>query len=77
MLRLTLAIFIALSLGLVVGASGSKMYIVDDDGFAQYHSIGEAMAVVNDGDTIYVKPGTYLEHIVLNESVVLMPPRGE
>ena len=53
------------------------MYIVDDDGFAQYHSIGEAMAVVNDGDTIYVKPGTYLEHIVLNESVVLMPPRGE
>jgi parallel beta-helix repeat protein len=77
MLRLTLAIFIALSLGLVVGVEASKMYIVDDDGFAQYHSIGEAMNVANDGDTIYVRAGTYREHIVLNKSVVLMPPRGE
>lgn len=77
MLKLTLAIFIALSLGLVVGASASKMYIVDDDGFAQYHSIGEAVDVANDGDTIYVKPGTYREHIVLDKSIVLMPPRGE
>ncbi len=77
MLRLTLAILIALFAGLVVGADASKMYIVDDDGFAQYHSISEAVAAANDGDTIYVKPGTYWEHIVLNKSVVLMPPRGE
>jgi parallel beta-helix repeat protein len=77
MLRLTLAILIALFAGLVLGADASKMYIVDDDGFAQYHSISEAVAAANDGDTIYVKPGTYREHIVLNKSVVLMPPRGE
>lgn len=77
MLRLTLAIIIALSPVLVVGADASKMYIVDDDGFAQYSSIGEAVNVANDGDTIYVKPGTYREHIVLNKSIVLMPPRGE
>lgn len=77
MLRLTLAIFIALSLGLVVGAGASKMYIVDDDGFAQYHSIGEAVAIANDGDTIYIKPGIYEEHIVLDKSLTLMPPRGE
>ncbi|HRW81839.1 MAG TPA: NosD domain-containing protein [Methanothrix sp.] len=76
MLRWTLAILIALSIGLVLGAE-AKMYIVDDDGFAQYHSVGEALAVANDGDTIYVKPGTYREHIVLNKSVTLMPPRGE
>ncbi len=76
MLRWTLAIPIALFIGLSIGAE-AKMYIVDDDGFAQYHSVGEALAVANDGDTIYVKPGTYREHLVLNKSVTLMPPRGE
>ncbi|HOO53997.1 MAG TPA: NosD domain-containing protein [Methanothrix sp.] len=76
MLRLTVAILIALSSGLIVGAD-AKMYIVDDDGFAQYHSIGEAVAIANDGDTIYVMPGSYKEHIVLNKSLTLMPPRGE
>ncbi len=76
MLRLTVAILIILFVGLFAGAD-AKMYIVDDDGFAQYHSIGEALAVANDGDTIYVKPGIYKEHIVLNKSLILMPPRGE
>ncbi len=76
MLRLTVSILIILFAGLFVGAD-AKMYIVDDDGFAQYHSIGEAVAVSNDGDTIYVKPGTYQEHIVLNKSLTVMPPRGE
>lgn len=76
MLRLTLMILIALFMGLFAGAD-ARMYIVDDDGFAQYHSIGEAVAIAADGDTIYVKPGTYREHIVLNKSIVLMPPRGE
>ncbi|MGC9514161.1 right-handed parallel beta-helix repeat-containing protein [Methanocrinis sp.] len=76
MLRLTLAVFIALSAGLFAGAD-ARMYIVDDDGFAQYHSIGEAVAIAADGDTIYVKPGTYREQIVLNKSLTLMPPRGE
>jgi parallel beta-helix repeat protein len=77
MLRLTFAILIALFAGLFVGADASKMYIVDDDGFAQYHSIGEAVAIANNGDTIYVKPGIYKEHILLNKSLTLMPPRGE
>lgn len=76
MLRLTVAILIILCAGLIVGAD-AKMYIVDDDGFAQYHSITEAVTISNDGDTIYVKPGTYREHIVLNKSLILMPPRGE
>lgn len=53
------------------------MYIVDDDGFAQYHTIGEAVDVAKDGDTIYVKPGIYREHIVMNKSIVLDAPRGE
>lgn len=76
MVRLTFAILIALSSGLFLGAD-AKMYIVDDDGFAQYHTIGEAVDVAKDGDTIYVKPGIYREHIVMNKSIVLMPPRGE
>ncbi|HII07786.1 MAG TPA: hypothetical protein HA349_10875, partial [Methanotrichaceae archaeon] len=76
MLRLTVAILIILCASLIVGAD-AKMYIVDDDGFAQYHSINEAVTIANDGDTIYVKPGTYREHIVLNKSLIIMPPRGE
>ncbi len=76
MLRWTLAILIALFIGLFVGAE-ARMHIVDDDGFAPPYSISEALAVANDGDTIYVKPGTYREHIVLNTSVTLMPLRGE
>ncbi len=76
MLRLTLAILIALSSGLLLGAE-ARMYIVDDDGFAQYRTIGEAIGVAKDGDTIYVKAGTYREHITLNNRIILMPPRGE
>lgn len=76
MLRLTLAIIIILSAGSIFGAE-ARMYIVDQDGFAQYRSIGGVVDVANDGDTIYIKPGIYREHLVLDKRLTLMPLRGE
>lgn len=76
MLRLTVAILIIISAGTFVGAD-ARMYIVDQDGFSQYKSIGGVVAVAKDGDTIYIKPGVYKEHIVLDKRLTLMPLRGE
>ncbi len=56
---------------------GARSYIVDDDGFANYKTIQEAVIAANNGDTIYVKPGNYHEEVVLNKSVSLTPLIGE
>ncbi len=73
-MKLTTVLFILLIAG--TGAE-AKMYIVDDDGFAQYDSINEAVLAAGDGDTLYVKPGIYKEHILLDKSLTIMPLRGE
>ncbi len=56
---------------------GARTYIVDDDGFANHKTIGEAVVAANSGDTIYLKPGTYNEEVLLNKSLILMPLTGE
>jgi parallel beta-helix repeat protein len=43
-------------------------WTVDDDGPADFSSIQEALDAANLGDTIYVKIGTYYEHIVINKN---------
>lgn len=58
-------------------AEGARTYIVDDDGFANYKTIGEAVVVANNGDTIYIKPGTYSEKVTLNKTLSLKPLTGE
>lgn len=58
-------------------AAGARTYIVDDDGFANYKTIGEAVVASSDGDTIYIKPGTYKEEVILNKSLTFMPLTGE
>jgi len=73
-LKLATALFILLIAGTVPGAE-AKMYIVDDDGF--YSSINEAVLAAGDDDTLYVKPGIYKEHIILDKSLTIMPLRGE
>lgn len=74
--RLPGIIFIALLfwLGPVDGARTS---IVDDDGFANYKTIQEAVVAASNGDTIYIKPGTYREGLILNKSLSLKPLPGE
>ncbi len=50
---------------------------MDDSGFANYKTIGEAVVAASDGDTVYLKPGTYSESFTLNKSLKLMPLTGE
>jgi len=47
-------------------------WIVDDDGPAHFHTIQEAINAANPEDTIYVKAGTYSEHVVVNKTVTLV-----
>jgi parallel beta-helix repeat protein len=56
---------------------GARTYIVDDDGFANHRTIGEAVVAANNGDTIYLKPGVYSEEVLLNKTLFLMPLTGE
>lgn len=74
--KLTMIIFIALLVWLSP-IDGARTYIVDDNGFANYKTIQEAVIVANNGDTIYVKPGIYKEEVILNKSLTIMPLLGE
>jgi pectin methylesterase-like acyl-CoA thioesterase len=47
-------------------------WIVDDDGPADFHSIQEAINAANDGDTVFVRNGTYYENITINKSISLV-----
>jgi len=44
-----------------------KMWIVDDDGEADFHTIQEAINAAASGDTVYVKEGTYYERVVVDK----------
>ncbi len=74
--RLPLIVFITLLIWLSP-IDGARTYIVDDDGFANYKTIQEAVVAADNGDTIFVKPGTYSEEVTLNKSLTLMPLLGE
>lgn len=76
MLRSPIVIAVVLLIWLLPGV-GARTYIVDDDGFANYKTIEEAIVAANSGDTIYLKPGTYKEEVLLNKSLFLMPLTGE
>lgn len=45
--------------------------IVDDDRPADFHKIQQAINAANQGDTIYVKTGTYYENVIVNKTVSL------
>lgn len=45
----------------------SRIVVPDD-----YPTIQDAINHANEGDTIYVKPGTYYEHIIVNKTVSLI-----
>ena len=47
--------------------AASKTLTVPDD----YSTINAALQAAADGDTIYVKPGTYVEHITIDKAVTL------
>ena len=79
MKKTTLALLIALCLfpltlesyKISVEASPT-IWIVDDDGPANFTSIQEAINAANPGDTIFVHNGTYYENLVINKSITLV-----
>lgn len=73
----TLAISLIILISVLSPAHGARTYIVDDDGFAEFTSLGEASAAASNGDTIYIKPGEYSGKAVLNSSVTIKPLIGE
>jgi len=50
----------------------SKIWYVDDNGPADFHTIQEAVNSATSGDIIYVYNGTYYENIVVDKSVSLV-----
>jgi len=52
--------------------SEPTLWIVDDDGPADFTTIQEAINAANDGDTIEVRAGIYYEHLDLNKSITLV-----
>jgi len=63
---------LAFNIELVEAEPGT--WTVDDDGPADFSTIQEAInsPLVNTGDTIFVRTGTYYEHVVLSKSVLLI-----
>lgn len=47
-------------------------WIVDDDGPADFHTIQEAINAAIDGDTVFVRNGTYDEHLTINKTIGLI-----
>jgi parallel beta-helix repeat protein len=45
-----------------------RTWTVDDDGPADFQTIQEAINNASEGDTIYVKNGTYYENVVMNKN---------
>lgn len=50
----------------------ARTWTVDDDGPADFSTIQEAINATSDGDTIFVKNGTYHENVVVNKAVSLV-----
>jgi peptide/nickel transport system substrate-binding protein len=56
---------------------GSKTWIVDDDGPADFHTIQEAINAANPGDTILVAPGVYHDQsVVVNKTITIIGEHG-
>jgi pectin methylesterase-like acyl-CoA thioesterase len=57
------------------GIAGSRLLAADgtivvaQDGSGTYATITEAVAAANDGDTVLVKPGTYVEAVTIAKDI--------
>jgi len=49
-----------------------KIWTVDDDGPADFHTIQEAINAAGNGDTIFVHNGTYHENVIVNKTIYLV-----
>jgi parallel beta-helix repeat protein len=61
-------VFVGSDDGKVYAFSGERVLVVPDD----YPTIQEAINGANNGDTVFVRAGTYYEHVVVNKTVSLL-----
>lgn len=59
-----------------VSSAQTSVWTVDDDGPADFHTIGAAVAVSSDGDSILVKAGSYLSFPLLGKGVTIVGEPG-
>jgi len=52
--------------------AGPKIWTVDDDGPADFHTIQEAINAAGNGDTIFVHNGAYHENVIVNRTIYLV-----
>src|SRR3990170_2161304 len=72
MLLLVIILFSTHLLQLVPPTSATNTWTVDDDGPADFRTIQEAVNIANQGDTIFVRNGTYIENITVNKTLKLI-----
>ena len=63
---------LALAFNIQPVKSEPRTWTVDDDGPADFHTIQEAVNTANPGDAIFVKAGTYYEHVVVDKTLSLI-----
>jgi len=56
----------------IPGAPSHNTFVVDQDGSGDHTTISEAVEAALDGDTILIKPGTYIEAILVEKDIALM-----
>lgn len=57
--------------GVVPGAPAGATHVVAADGSGDFTTIGEAVAAASDGDTVLVKPGEYVEALVIDKDITV------
>lgn len=74
MLTLLMLSMLTLAFRVLPTKAEPRIWTVDDDGPADFHTIQEAISSpeVNSGDTIYVHIGTYHESLVVNKTLTLV-----
>jgi parallel beta-helix repeat protein len=64
--------FLVLAFNVQFANAEPRTWIVDDDGPADFHTIREAIIAASSGDIIFVRNGTYYEHVVVNKALRLV-----
>lgn len=63
-------------IGGTVGTAAAKRLVVDDNGNADFQTITAAIDAAGSNDTILVRPGTYSEDVVVDESGLTLRGNG-